>query len=148
MPIPEYITVASGKNYMIWQGLGYVPISWLRVATGISTKGNWGDISMFIILPLSTWHLVGPTQKIYKWSVCIPVLQYSQFQHMLGYSLFSFNCYFCSFNVLSTSGQKLFLWIMPNLWENHYMDLIGYFCHYQWAPGVIHLSTNIPLKAL
>lgn len=38
--------------------------------------------------------------------------------------------FFCFCKVPSSSEQELFLWIIPNKWGKHYMDLIRFFCHY------------------
>lgn len=49
------------KTYMIWQGLCYLPISWVTVATGVSTKKNQGanpSLQYCLSAPTSYWSYI------------------------------------------------------------------------------------------
>ena len=86
MFILECITMDSGNNYMIWQALGSVPISWLTVAIGISTKGNWGTASQRLVHSWPyTENLLTNDHFVFLFH------EYFQFHHILGHSLMFFS---------------------------------------------------------
>lgn len=147
----NYITVDSGNTYIICQALGYVPMSWLRVAAGISKEDNWGTASQQL-----------PTHRsLYMENLWVD----DQFAPLFYHILSSIICWvIVSFlSAMMSAQRKILLFSLvqctiicgQEFSMNHTKPegkasygSIRIFLSLLWAPKAIHLNTNTPFKAL